>query len=137
MIFFDCLGLDGEEDDFDNSGDDCPFTSKVEKDWEDITEEAEEQGWYADGNIDLVRRRVSWNKNPINYSFPFPNFLKILRQLNSKSKKTFFSLNRNMRLYTHKIYIPFPLLERKIPPTLTNKSAAKQREHGNSKMSAK
>ena len=74
MIFFDCLGLDGEEDDFDNSGDDCPFTSKVEKDWEDITEEAEEQGWYADGNIDLVRRRVSWNKNAKNYSFPFPNF---------------------------------------------------------------
>ncbi len=77
MIFFDCLGLDGEEDDFDNSGDDCPFTSKVEKDWEDITEEAEEQGWYAEGNIDLVRRGVSCSLllNEESFSYKVKSFL--------------------------------------------------------------
>jgi len=30
---------------------DCPLTSKLEEDWEEYIEDAEERGWYKDGHI--------------------------------------------------------------------------------------
>jgi len=53
VTLFGCLGVEGEEDDFDNEGGSCPLTNKLENDWEVLTEDAEEIGWYEDGFVDI------------------------------------------------------------------------------------
>lgn len=31
----------------------CPLTTEIEQDWLEITQDAEEMGWYEDGYVDL------------------------------------------------------------------------------------
>jgi len=62
VIFFDCLGLEGVEDDFDNSGGSCPMTTRLEQDWITTTEKAEELGWYELGYVNISN--VSNNTSP-------------------------------------------------------------------------
>jgi len=51
VILFNCLGLSGDEGDLEDGN--CPLTQKLRHDWEVLTEEAEELGWYEDSYVQI------------------------------------------------------------------------------------